>query len=854
VRVGIRSARGRDAMKSYRGRLIHWVGALLSLATAATMGYRGVMLPHEPFLGMSERGVMVALVIPGGPADRVGLVTGDRVLSINGAAVESLINPSAVLRHGRPGQPIRLQVEREGTPFEVQLVPERLSTPEILWKLAHAGVALAMLLVGTLVFLRKAGRLTVVFFGICLCLSSLMFRPYVLPGSWGLHIDALGAQLVSAFLPGLLLHFFLLFPYERAALKRYPSLHVLVYSPGLLLLALDLLSASRVLPLGSSPERLGSNIDMAGGFCALASLVGSVVLFAQAYRGSPLPTIRRKLKVTLFGTLLGLVPLLLVLALHTARPDLRIPGDRVATLMVFFLPASFGYAILRHGIFEIEFIVKRSLVYSGLTASIVLAYFLVYFILHTLLHNVTGVSSRLGSILAVAFVLLLMSPLRGRIQEKLDHWVYPDRYDIRFALREAGSLLRQAIGIDGVERALLQSVRSLLGVQQAGLFRRANGDETYALSTSLEIDRLGARVDLPRPTTDPSDRPPPPSISLGRALADPLFRAGSPALREDLEAELPYGFLPRTDLDALQEIDARILIPLASGARRLGILVLGPRRFGEAYSSPDLELLDGLQAQAVLAMENATFKEESEVRAGFQREMEVARALQQQLLPRRLPRLPAFEIAADNVPCHEIGGDYYDVLQISPADLTVAIGDVSGKGVPAALLMANVQATFRAESASGNLPADVLDRMNRRLCGIEHPERFVSFFCGRLDLASRRFSYANAGHLHPMLIRVDGRVDRLDRGGLLLGILEGASYEGGEVTLHPGDVLVMYTDGVVERGGAQEIFGESDLLSLATDHRHLSAPDLLGRTLEELGRLTGSTADDDTTLMILKAL
>lgn len=826
-------------------RILCFAGALLSLVTAAAMMYRATRLSSEPYLGMSEREVVVALVTPHGPADRAGLIEGDRIRSIEGIPVERLVNPSAVLRLHGPDRPVRLEIERAGKTLPVALSPERLPLGVFVWKLAHAGVALATLLVGTLVLLRKAGRLTLVFFGICLALATLLFRPAVLPGQFGLTLDAVGAQVLSALLPGLLLHFFLLFPYERAALQRHPAVHVLPYLPGLALLVLDRLNGPVQSGLGLDGEQFGAAVDTIGGFYALAALIGSVILFAQAYRQSPLPTIRQKLRVTLGGTLLGLLPLLLVLTLHTVRPDLNVPGDQAATLMVFFLPASFGYAILRHGIFEIEFIVKRSLVYSGMTAGIILAYFVAYFVLHALLHNVTDVDEGLGKFLAVGVAVLLLSPLRGRIQDKLDRWVYPDRYEYRRALRETGLLLREATGTGTVEQALLQAIRLLLGVERAGLFRRTEDDGTFVLTAQLE------RSEILGGTQDEPARPRP---TLGRLLADPLFRTAAPSRRGDLEAELPYGFLPQGDLQALEQFEAQVLIPLASGTRRLGILVLGHRRFNEPYSPPDLELLDGYQAQAVLALENAFFQAENAGRAVLVREMEVARALQQQLLPQRLPKLACFELAASNIPCREIGGDYFDILQSGSEDLTLAIGDVSGKGVPAALLMANVQATFRAEVASGRRPHEVLERMNRRLCGIESPDRFVSFFCGKLDLAHRLFAYANAGHLHPMLIRNDGTVDRLDRGGLLLGIFEESAYEGDEVTLHAGDLLVMFTDGVVERGGSEELFGEPDLQQLAARYRHLSAPDLLGRILEELEKVTGAAGDDDTTLLILKAL
>jgi sigma-B regulation protein RsbU (phosphoserine phosphatase) len=186
--------------------------------------------------------------------------------------------------------------------------------------------------------------------------------------------------------------------------------------------------------------------------------------------------------------------------------------------------------------------------------------------------------------------------------------------------------------------------------------------------------------------------------------------------------------------------------------------------------------------------------------------------------------------------------------------VTLAIGDVSGKGVPAALLMASLQATFRAELASGGSPSEITGRVNRRLCALESPTRIVSFFCGRLCLERGRLSYTNAGHLHPMLVRRDGQVERLDRGGLILGILDDVRYEGAEVHLGPGDIVVFFTDGVIERGGPEELFGEADLLAIAERHRHLSAADLMGRILEALEHRTGTTPDDDTTLMVLKAL
>lgn len=829
-------------MRPDRIRWIRWPAALLALAVAGGIAWRASGLAREPYLGFSQRQGVVEVVYPGGPADRAGLAGGDRIARINGVPVSQIDNIVYTMGAGGPDRGVFLVVLRGGVETAIELLPEPLPPGELAWQIAHAAVALATLLVGTLVFHRKSGRLTLTFFGICLGLAMLLFRPMVIPSSWGHRLDTGLTELFSAFLPGLLAHFFLLFPYERATLERRPWLQVLPYLPGLVILALSRFGA--VLPLtGGLAEEERNLIAQTGAtLYGLASLLFSVFLFARAYRRTPLPTIRQKLKVVLIGTLLGLAPLCVVLAWHVLFPAMPVPGDRVATLAIFLLPASFGYAIVRHGIFETEILIERSLVYTGVIAAAVLVYLIAYFALHASLRHVEGIEERLGAVLALVFIAILVSPLRGRMQVTIDRWIRPDRYDTVAGLREAAQWLQEAGGAAEAGRALLRSARRLLRVERAALFVPVAGTDSFRLQARLDAEEVEV----------PSDDEPGPR--LGRLVSDTLFALARPSLRPDFEAELPYGWLPRADLEVLAGIEARVLVPLAAGERRLGLLILGPRALRESYGPPELDLLEGLQTHAVVALQSERWKEESREHAGLQEELSLAGSIQQQLLPRKLPNLDRFDLAAGTVPCREVGGDFYDCLPIGAEQLALAIGDVSGKGIPAALLMASLQATLRAEWTAGGEPSEVIARVNRRLCGLETPDRFVSFFCGRLDTARGLFSYVNAGHLQPLLVRSDGRVERLGEGGLLLGILPDAPYTGEEVGLEPGDVLVMFTDGVTERGAPNILFREEDLAAVVARHRHLSAADLMGRILEVLESRTGSLADDDTTLLVLKAL
>jgi sigma-B regulation protein RsbU (phosphoserine phosphatase) len=199
-----------------------------------------------------------------------------------------------------------------------------------------------------------------------------------------------------------------------------------------------------------------------------------------------------------------------------------------------------------------------------------------------------------------------------------------------------------------------------------------------------------------------------------------------------------------------------------------------------------------------------------------------------------------------------VGGDYYD-FELEEGQLLLALGDVSGKGTGAALLMAVLRASVRAHWSSGS-PADAMDRINRTICQNVPPNKFVTFVLGRLDPASGRLDYVNAGHNAPLLVRADGSVESLDVGGMVLGVFEAAAYAQGQVQLDPGDTLIVYSDGVTETWSARgEEFGEKGLAAIVNRGKGLDAASLQNEILRELDRYaSGARATDDRTLIILK--
>jgi sigma-B regulation protein RsbU (phosphoserine phosphatase) len=248
-------------------------------------------------------------------------------------------------------------------------------------------------------------------------------------------------------------------------------------------------------------------------------------------------------------------------------------------------------------------------------------------------------------------------------------------------------------------------------------------------------------------------------------------------------------------------------------------------------------------------LDEARARREADAHAS--RELEHAQRIQRALLPSPLPEIDGCEMAAMWKPANAFGGDCYDVLRFSSTRLGLSIADVAGKGLPAALLMANLQASVRAFGIDDARPETVTRQVNRALCRHTPLDRFVTFFYATIDTSTRMLACSNAGHNPPILVRADGSVWRPASDGMVLGIMDSNTYSQSEVPLRSGDRLVLFTDGITEAGSheARE-FGDDRLVELVVAHRHQSAAELLDSLFREVAAFTSVFADDATLIAI----
>jgi sigma-B regulation protein RsbU (phosphoserine phosphatase) len=315
----------------------------------------------------------------------------------------------------------------------------------------------------------------------------------------------------------------------------------------------------------------------------------------------------------------------------------------------------------------------------------------------------------------------------------------------------------------------------------------------------------------------------------------------------------------REGLDLLARLKAADNAPpivVMTGWATVGLAVEAMQQgIGDFVEKPwvNSRLLEILQKQLQIGRDRREAKQQAAANTRAQdREIAEARSIQQGFLPKEIPQLPGYEIAGAWQPARVVGGDYYDVLPFGKETLGVCIADVAGKGLPAALLMSNLQAAFRGFASPAVSPENLCDKLNSLICHNIANDRFITFFYAQLDAATRQLRYTNAGHNAPIVVHKDGTHDRLREGGGILGVFPVQAFDMGTYDLGPGDRVLLFTDGVTEAPNSEgEEFGETRLLQVLVENRNSSAENLQKKVLSVVAEFCRGHWHDDATLIAI---
>lgn len=415
--------------------------------------------------------------------------------------------------------------------------------------------------------------------------------------------------------------------------------------------------------------------------------------------------------------------------------------------------------------------------------------------------------------------------------------------DVKYRLLlEISQQISRTIDLQEVVNHLLRSVRAVLDYDAAGIFV-LNRDVPFGgdFGTSVIAGMATIGFQHVEPENDPM-------LRSGKGIVGQVIRTGETIVAPDVSLDPHY-------IAGRPQTRSEIAVPIFSNEQVIGALNLESDRL-HAYSAGDAELLEAFAVAAAISIEKAMLHRQILEKQRIERQLETAREVQATLLPSHPPAVAGYDIAGLNLPTWAIGGDYYDYFALPDSRLGLVIADVSGKGLPAALLMATFRAALRSEVRKGRPIPSVIADVHQTLVESMDETRFVTAVYGVLDPRPATFTYVNCGHNPPMLLRANGGLEFLPTGAWAIGMFGSKPVVPATVTLGPGDTLLLYTDGVIDVTDPNfEDFGEDRLARVLSDCAACRAGEIIDALLGATRAYSGqSRYDDDFTLLVVKRL
>lgn len=336
---------------------------------------------------------------------------------------------------------------------------------------------------------------------------------------------------------------------------------------------------------------------------------------------------------------------------------------------------------------------------------------------------------------------------------------------------------------------------------------------------------------------------------LGVSLAGWMLKNQKPLLTNDLADDPRFKGVDREET----KIRSMLCVPLKVKDRMIGLISLFNKK-EEAFTPDDQRLVAIIAMQSAQVIENARLYEEEKKLQQMEEDLKTARNIQRSLLPKENPSLPDIDIVGFTHPAREVGGDYYDFINIDQDRLAIVIADVSGKGMPAALLMANLQATLRGQALTNHTPKECVAKSNSLLCRSVEKGKFVTLFYGILNTKEKSLTYTNAGHCYPLIFDPERKLKKLEKSGLILGMLDNYPYQEEKIILQPEELILLYTDGITEAFNKEnEQFEEERLIKVVQENFHLKAKDISQQILNHVIDFQEDVSQsDDLTLVVVK--
>jgi phosphoserine phosphatase RsbU/P len=508
-------------------------------------------------------------------------------------------------------------------------------------------------------------------------------------------------------------------------------------------------------------------------------------------------------------------------------------------VLVALVPLIVGYAIFKYQLMDVSVVIRNAIIYGAATLSLAAIYFFIVYVAGQGISSVLGVENQ-GIVAGIFFIIfaLIFQSTKDKFQSFLTKRFYPEQFASHRVLMDLNNNLATVVGRDNIVDLMTETFVDALKINKFGILLR-NNDGDLSLVKSVGIENTDCVVKR---------------SNISEFLKRKLYVTKYPAIEQ---SDFPKVFPEVSDKLIGEEIYT--VIPMIVKSKLVGLLLFGLKHSGSQFAGKDLELLWAAANQAAVSIENARLYESETEKLKIERDLDLARKIQEGLLPACIPKVNNLDVCGEMIPAMQVGGDYFDLLPVNGSDnkLYVIIGDVSGKGLSASLYMTKIQTMVQFSCTSDKSPKEILVEINKRIFSEFERNWFVTMSIAYFDLEKKTVKFCRAGHM-PLLTATNGTVESYKTQGIGVGLEKGEIFEKSlvekEISLTSGQIYAFFTDGITEAmNESNELFGEEKLSSILKSKSANHSSDIMNEIWNELNTFRGTAeVNDDMTMVIVK--
>lgn len=785
------------------------------------------------------------LVKVGGVTWNAGIRDGDQLVEIAGIPVENVFQAQSILDKFEYGDYAEYKYLRDGKLYTTKVFIKKLVQ---FGSLAGALTALFWILIGFIVLSAKPdGRVHRYFYFIAVLAVFTSFNVHLpIYGDYFNYFQRTGfTGLIILFFflagvsysPFLLNYFFWNFPAQFSFARKSWVRKTMIIIPSIVLLSMTILFVLTYFRLIN--ERSFLIFEYFYYFITLANVAAFIALVVQ-YKKIQSKEKRKPILLMLIAMAFGFAVTIYVARIAPAISDtlFNSPEYYMPIILIAVVPLVFAYAIFKYQLMDVSVVVKNTIIYGTATATVAIIYFFVIYVAGQSISSFLGVENQ-GIIAGVFFIIFafVFQSTKDKFQDFITKRFYPEQFAHQKVLVDLSNELSTAVGLDKIIRLLKNSFVDALKIKTFGIMMREK-DGTLGLVDSVGMSNEKCVILETR---------------IAQFLKEKFLITKYPSIEQ---ADFKVVF-PDAKAERLISEGVYTIIPMMVKSKIVGLLLFGLKHSGSHFAGKDLELLWAAANQAAISIENARLYKSEVEKQKIERDLDLARRIQQGLLPQCIPDMNGLDICGEMIPAMQVGGDYFDLIQISDSKLFVVVGDVSGKGLSASLYMTKLQTMIKLNCTEDKSPKEILIDVNRRIYEEIDRSSFVTITLALFDLNKRTLKFCRAGHM-PVLMATNGTVQSYRTQGLGVGIEKGIVFEKSlveeEVKLSPGQIYAFFTDGVTEAMNENnELFGDENLNAILKNKSEARSSDILYEIWSSINSFRGNAeVNDDMTMVVVK--